>query len=308
MKERIFTSFSLFILFAFQSCSNDNAHREVIPVIVMAGQSNMEGPNDASAVPSPYNLLLPNAKVFYKKSTDGPEGEIASLQYGVNNNWRESELKTCGPELSIGYQLPLEIGGKIGIIKYSLGGSRLVDDSVTECKAGLWDVNGDPSRAGAYGLHFKKLVNNFVKPAIQKYIDAGYTPKIAAFVWCQGESDATIQYCAKNYEVKLTQLLNEFKNQLRTLDPGVDTMQVVISRIHNNFTPGKRPYLIEVRTALENVGNKYTNAHWINTDAYPLMPDSTHWTKAGQIMHGLDITNTLKEVIVRKAAPARRPG
>lgn len=270
---------------------------DYLPIIVMAGQSNMEGENDGTTnISSPYTGALSNAKIYYKNTTSGTtNGAIQTLQYGTNNNWRTDHLNDVGPEIGLGYHLPILLSHQIGIIKYSLGGSVLCDDGVSVRSAGLWDVNGSASRAGSFGLHFPILVNNFVKPAIQKFIEAGYTPKIIAFSWCQGEGDATFLYGAQHYEERLTELLDEFKNQIRGVEPNVDTMHVVISRIHNNFSPA-RTYQNEIRTALVNVATNYLNGHWINTDSYPTRTDDnfTHWTRQAQAAnHGQDIANLI---------------
>lgn len=275
---------------------------DFLPIIVMAGQSNEEGDNaDTAPISAPYTGVLADAKVFFKNNiTATNNGVIQSLQAGVNNQWRtgtSSIINSIGPEISLGYQLPIDISHPIGVVKFSLGGSRLVDNGVTNSNGGLWDVDGDASRGGSFGLLFPILVNYFVLPAIQKYIAAGYTPKIAAFHWCQGEADATIEYCADNYQTKLVQLLDTFKDLVRAADPNVDNMAVVISRIHNNFTPGTRPYLNTVRAAQVSIGTSYTNASWIDTDSYPVKPDNTHWTKAAQITHGNDITNILSAIL-----------
>lgn len=272
---------------------------DFLPIVVMAGQSNMEGDNsDTTALSAPYVGALTNAKVYFKNTTSGTtNGVIQNLQNGVNNNWRSATLSSNGPEIGVGYHLPLLISHQIGIIKYSLGGSRLVDDGVTVSNAGLWDVDGNASRAGAFGLHFPILVNNFVKPALQKYIDAGFNPRLYAFSWCQGEADATIQYCADNYQTKLVQLLNQFKIDLQPFEPNVVNMNVIITRIHNNFNPGTRPYLTEVRTAQENVGNTYANALWLNSDSYAVKTDNIHWTRQAQAaQHGQAVAIELANI------------
>lgn len=270
-----------------------------LPVVVMAGQSNMEGDNsETTALTSPYTGVLTNAKIYFKTTSSGTtNGVIQSFQNGVNNQWRTGQLPDNGPEVGVAYHLPLLISHQIGIVKYSLGGSRLVDDGVTNAASGLWDVNGDAGRAGVWGLHYYILVNNFVKPAIQKFIESGFTPRIYAFSWCQGESDATIQYCALNYETKLTQLLNQFKSDLVSIEPNVSNINVIITRIHNNFNVGTRPYLTEVRTALVNVATNYPNCQWINSDGYALKADNIHWTRQAQAAsHGQDVANVIASI------------
>lgn len=270
-----------------------------LPVVVMAGQSNMEGDNsETTALTAPYTGVLSNAKIYFKTTSSGTtNGVIQSFQNGVNNQWRTSQLPDNGPEVGVAYHTPLLISHQIGIVKYSLGGSRLVDDGVTNSASGLWDVNGDAGRAGVWGLHYYILVNNFVKPAIQKFIDAGFTPRIYAFSWCQGEADATIQYCALNYETKLTQLLNQFKTDLASIEPNVANMNIIITRIHNNFNPGTRPYLTEVRTAQANVAANYLNAHMINSDGYAVKSDNIHWTRQAQAAsHGQDVANVIASI------------
>lgn len=267
-----------------------------IGLIVMCGQSNMEGNNASDVLSSPYTLQYSNPTIYYKRTTlVSDTGKVQAFWSGKNNQWRYTYLSNIGPETSLAYELSKQ-DKKYGIVKYSLGGSALVDafQGKLSYSAGIWCVNTTKAAGGQFGKHFDTLMQSFILPAIQRYKNLGYTPYIEAFSWCQGEYESgTGTYEATHYEPELKRLIDSFKVGVNPY-ASTQNMKVIISRIHNNFKVGTRPQLNAIRTALVNTANYYgSNGYWINTDLYPIRTDSVHWSKSGQIIHGQDIANII---------------
>jgi hypothetical protein len=268
------------------------ATNPILDVIVMAGQSNMVGNNSWIAMPIEYTSPMPFVLTFFKGNTSAvDDGVIQPLQYGVNNNWAANDRTSCGSEISLGSELSIVNARRIGVVKYAYNGSMLVDDGSLIYDAGLWDVNANAARCGTGGKHFDIFVNRFVLPAIAKYKALGYTPRISGFCWTQGEADASRSFQSSHYQERMIQMIDSFKS---VVNPYASTanMQVVISRLHNKFRVGERPYLNTVRTAQVNIANHYgVNGHWIDTDTYGVASDSTHFIKQAEIDMGIAMAN-----------------
>lgn len=261
---------------------------------IFFGQSNEEGGDPASVPDSTYLGFQDKVYTFYKPDdiTTTNNGRIQQYRFGVNSDYRTSNLSSAGPDISIGYSYVQSTGKPFLIIKYALGGSILVDDGTTTRAAGIWQVGANATRANNL-VHSIIAMESFVIPCILQCKARGIKLNIKAGFWCQGEADSTNLICATNYQAKLIELWDYF---IATLEPyGVlaNNFKPVITRIHNNFNPGTRPYLNEVRTALVNVADHY-NSYWLDSDSYPVAADRTHWTAQGQQLHGIDRNGILQ--------------
>jgi hypothetical protein len=267
-----------------------------LDAIICLGQSNEEG--GGTGTPSAQYLgNQNNVYTFYKpdaSSTDN--GAITQYYFGVSNSYRGVTLGIAGPDISVGYSYNQSTGKPLLIIKYALGGSILVDDGVSTVAAGKWQIGADPTRSNNL-VHFNIALNNFIIPCILKCQAKGIKLNIKAGFWCQGEADSTVLYCADNYQSTFIQLWDGIISTLTPYGILSPNFKPVITRIHNNFTPGTRPYLDTVRTALVNVANHY-NSYWIDTDAYPVATDLTHWTAIGQQQHGIDRNTILQTYFI----------
>lgn len=285
------------ILFSF-SCSKVNSIKRAdnidnlehpdstfLPIVFLCGQSNMEGvPADAS-LPAIFKDTMLNANVFYKpNNASEDDGSIESLKYSLNNNWRNPAF-FFGPETGIAYYLS-RLGHKVAIVKYAYGGSKL--SSVGETNYGCWQVNSNIALN-----HYRILIDNWAKPSIVHFRKAGYKPYIAAFIWCQGETDAHDIAAANAYEANLRQLLNQFKKDMYKSDSLVATMRVIITRTRDSY-----PYSKLIRKAQENIASTYLNAYLIDSDQWPLLSDNIHYTSTTQAqLHGKAIADILTKII-----------
>jgi hypothetical protein len=257
--------------------------------VICLGQSNEEGGGDTS-IDTAYQNSQPNTYIFYKPdNTSTNNGKLQKYHWGVNSNYRTQFY--ASPDCSIGIKYHELTGKPLLIIKYALGGSAMVDDGVTTTAAGIWQIDANSTRAGGL-LHYNIALNNFIIPCINFCKANNIKLNILATNWCQGETDSTTLLRATNYESELIRLFDALQTALIPYDVLSPNYKPLITRIHNNFTPGTRPYLSTVRTALENVATHY-GGQWINTDAYSLVADLTHWDKTGQQTHGIDRAQNL---------------
>lgn len=259
--------------------------RELIPlpVIVLCGQSNMEG-GDTNTINTPANMtgIFNDCLIAYKPSHNIAQNDIViqPLQYGVNNNFRTPLIK-FGPEPGIAYYT----NQKIGIIKYGYAGSQLNDkkDGVKD-KAGHWQIDAIPADGP---IHYYNLIHNFIIPSFAAYEAMGYKPYIAAFCWAQGEEDSKTKLAANNYQTNLTNLLNQFKTDVRPYDALVDSMIVIITLTRSDF-PGQ--WVNKVNTAKINVAAVYPKTFLINPDSFSVVADGIHYTRQDQAnKHGKQI-------------------
>ncbi len=289
----------LFCLIFFDSCTKqettsagnntDNLQHpdsSYLPVIFLCGQSNMEGVSVDSLLPEIFKQTISNASVFYKPTNNSVNNaNIEALQYGVNNNWRSPKIY-FGPETGLAYYLT-QNGHKVAIVKYAYGGSKLSQIGNPDSN-GYWQVNSNATLA-----HYQILINDWAKPSIAAFKQAGYKPYIAAFVWCQGETDAHESSAAKVYEKNLTDLLNSFKRDLYATDSFVNNMRVIITRTRNVY-----PYSDMIRQAQGDIAKTYHNAYLIDGDNWPVGKDNIHYTAESEAeLHGKSIAAILDRVI-----------
>lgn len=268
--------------------------RKTLKTVIMAGQSNMEGGSNLAAPSATYQGYQ-RAWIYFKTDSSRTDnGIITQYNQAVNSSYR-GQNAYVGPDVSVGYAYEAATGERILMIKYALGGSNLVDDGTSIQANGIWQIDADPTRASGI-LHYKILMNNFVIPCIKRCKAAGVDLDVVSFFWCQGEADANSPYRSSHYEAELIRLIDAVEDSLTAYNVKSSYFKPVITRIHNRFSPA-RPYANDVRTAQVNVANYY-NSYWINSDAYPLIADSTHWTATGQQTHGSAFVSILTNSIL----------
>jgi len=263
--------------------------RITLDAIICMGQSNEQGDGTAN-VSNAYKNSQPNTLIFYKPDeTSTDNGVLQNYQWGVNSrypgNFRAS------PDCSVGVEYNTLTGKPLLIIKYAVSGSALVDDGSTTTAVGLWQIDANNSRANNR-LLYNMALNNFIIPCINYCTRNEITLNIIASCWTQGEADSNTLIRANNYQTELIRLFDALKTALLPYGVLSENYKPLITRIHNNFTVGTRPYLSTVRAALENVANYY-GGQWINSDSYAVIADNTHWSNLGQEQHGIDRANKL---------------
>lgn len=290
MKKFILILITLFALQINAQTSNGTlvGKKPIITLdaVITCGQSNEEGAGVTTTGGGIYDNSQPYTYIFYKPdNTSTNNGKLQKYNFNSgNNNYRTPVY--VGPDISVGVKYHELTGKPLLIIKYALGGSALVDDGVTTTAAGIWQIDADATRANNL-LHYSIALNNFIIPCINYCKANGITLNIIAFNWCQGETDSTSLLRSSAYESEFKRMFDALKTALTPYNVLSPNFRPLITRIHNNFTPGTRPFLTEIRTALVNLANYY-GGQWINSDSYSLIGDLIHWDSAGQIQHGID--------------------
>lgn len=172
---------------------NDSSSRApVAQVIVLAGQSNMEGNtwNDG--------LYAAIGSEKYQAYVDGfPTIKIDFSCAGGSHNSHDKFRTTClgqgcsidqfGPEVGLAESLSkLTLTQPVFLVKYAVGGTNLYTD---------WR---SPSSGSAGKLYTNLLL--FVVAALEEVENLGYAPDIRAFCWMQGESDSDVNFASSYYE------------------------------------------------------------------------------------------------------------
>jgi hypothetical protein len=247
-----------------------------VDFIVCAGQSNEAG--GATGTPSAIYSGFSKSYIFHN-------GIFQSYKFGVNNNHRPDQLNQVCRQTSLSFKFAELTNKPLFITKYAYGGSCLVDDG-TPYVNGLWQIDANPLNVNSLP-HFSIMMNDYVIPSIIWAQSKNIKLKLKAFCWTQGEGDAITEFRANNYEQELQRLFDEFLEILTPYNVIDVNFKFVVSRIHNNFNVGTRPFTEVVRTAQSNIIDTYDGV-LINTDSYALAPDNVHWNNAGQEVHGID--------------------
>lgn len=219
-------------------------------IVLLGGQSNMDGRAPASGLPTtPVNLQLPQADVMFYEG-----GSLRTLRPDSGTDF--------GPEVTFGRTVADAMpSSNLALIKYAVGGTSL-------------NSHWDPTTGGTYAS-FKSTVS----AGLAALSDGGAnTYEITGMLWTQGESDinrTTLQYQTD---------LNEFIADVRTTY-GSD-LPFYISRLSDQSGISATP-LANIRAAQENVATGDGNAYLIDTDGSAFsFKDSLHYDADGQVALG----------------------
>lgn len=204
--------FVVFISIFLVSCNEDDKNDDIeeipngIDVIVLAGQSNMEGNSLNSmllsktdeSMHSYYNYGFENTLISYYCGKNGMNVSEDFLPVELGQG---SRTYMFGPELGIaeelyerGYEKP------VYLVKYSVGGTSLHTDWNTAIEGSL----------------YYELVD-FLYDRLFELEEEGYTPIIRGLFWMQGETDSCNPTLKNFYEHYLTQLVTLFRNEFEEL-------------------------------------------------------------------------------------------
>ena len=241
---------------------------------IISGQSNcgrsqvneMTGPEAAL-----YPGLISNAFIY--------NGPYEQLNVGGNtalaNNVSADEF---GPEASLFKSFADADNVDRYIFKYGVGNSGLQSHWVP-------------------GQTLNTNLKTFLDNAIASAVTAGIKFNLKAFIWMQGENDATDATWANNYEDNLVNFFDDFTSwwQTRLISNGWGTFEdfvTIIGRINGISDPLETERATVRAKQAAFCGNGINNAILIDTDSYPLR-DTVHYSATGQIQFGIDIYNAL---------------
>lgn len=174
------------------ACSRTPDSSNTARVVVLLGQSNMEGfsynsflREKSASKYEQYKNGYEDIKISYfspRNTSQSSQGKFVPTALGQGGQ------KSCfGPEVGIAEYLSDKNYKSVFLIKYSYSGTSLYEN---------WR---SPSSGGQTGKLYTGAVE-YVLNAVKVLEDTGYTPVIDAICWMQGESDADkTQYFADRY-------------------------------------------------------------------------------------------------------------
>lgn len=228
------------------------AKREILPVFVLAGQSNMVGVDAKS-----------NAEKLPPSMQE--QTNVVFVEFWDTNLTKPLKPKNhIGPEVSFGFEMARAINTRIGIIKIAYGGSSL---------AGPW--NPDPAKFDkekSVGTFYRRMVDY-----VREVRKANPNIEIAGMLWMQGEADARYgKIQMEDYRDRLEMLVAGCRKEF-----GCEKMPFVCARI---APPANWPNREQVRKA--QVTARLDQYAWVDCDGLELGGDALHFTLNGQLEMG----------------------
>lgn len=241
---------------------------------ILAGQSNVGRARTSSMTAqqqAAYQGLIPNTKIFnpYLSTT-----LLYDLNVGTNTMLRNANFTNeFGCEASLLRRRP----GNKCLLKFGVGSTTMQGNWNSIQNRPLWQD-----------------LLAYTNTVVAALIADGKVPILKAFIWMQGEGDATSDSFSANYYMRLQAFFDDYK----TFWDGIiaanslpaHTYTVVVGRINGPdlvYRAGVRQAAVDFCAIPGN------NAVMIDTDSYPLEADNVHYTAAGQIQFGIDILNAI---------------
>ena len=234
---------------------------ETVDVVLLIGQSNMDGRGKNSDLPAELSAPSPTIRLFYRNPPAASDGWVALAPgYSLAPNTKPIiPSATFGPEISFGPTLVAAIPTlHLALIKASKGGTSLEKD---------WKP-GEPGKPDTQGPCYRNLFDTLkvALPALGAH-------RLRGAVWHQGESDAGLP------EGEYQRLLAAFIPRLRA-DLGVADLPFVIGEVYDN---GKRD---DVRAGQKAVAAAVPHAAFVPCDGIKTWDNGTHFDAAGQLELG----------------------
>ncbi len=284
------------------------AHADTYHVYFLGGQSNMDGYGFVDQLPESLAGETEGVRIFLGQIAQDLQpvtgtGVWTALTPGFGTGSRtDGETVTpssrFGPELAFAHHLrELRPGEKIAIIKYAKGGSS-IDDRAADW--GTWDPHDARGEGETKGVNQYDHALATIASAMQAQdIDGDTEPDTlipAGILWMQGETDATNESTANDYERNLMELMELLRAALHA-----DDLPVVIGRISDSHQgQGTNGRVWEfgntVRAAQEKIANEDPNAGLVaTTDEYGYS-DFAHYDTAGFIDLGRQFAEAINEL------------
>jgi hypothetical protein len=228
------------------------AKREILPVFVLAGQSNMVGvgaKTNAAQLP-----------VAMQEQTN-----VVFVEFWDTNLTKPLKPKNnIGPEVAFGYEMARALNTRIGIIKIAYGGSSL---------AGPWNPNPAKfDKEKSVGIFYRRMIDY-----VRDVKKANPNMEIAGMLWMQGEADSRYgKIQMEDYRNLLEMLVAGCRQEF-----GCEKMPFVCARI---APPANWPNREQVRNA--QVSARIDQYAWMDCDGLELGGDSLHFTLNGQLEMG----------------------
>lgn len=235
-------------------------------LILIAGQSNARG-STGNTLPTERHLNQYIKDTYIWTSSN----QFERLLVNVNN---ESNTRSFGAELSLGYELSSKTNGNIYLVKVAVGGTGFRDNR--------WNQGDD-------------LYNQLIQEsnnAINQLNNSGISFTYGGIYWNQGEQDSNgTQQEAENYYTALT----NFITNIRTDINGATDLDFIFTRLGTTFiSRPQSPYGSIVRANQELINVQVNNTTIISTDNLDVRDDDTHYTNDSQVILGEIVANIIE--------------
>ena len=256
-----------------------------VKVILMAGQSNMEGAGDFDKISTQDLAKLKSTEGRISISGNGKPSVAVAYTQSKYKLEKYGFEKSFGPEVSLAIALgELYPEEEFLFIKTTKGGTSLYgawSPDWTSEKAAAVERGTQKQTTPYYALHMQHT-----KDALGALKASGKNYDIVAALWLQGENDAGKEVAARSYEENLKRLIARFR--LDTDSPDLPFVFGQINSTYGRFKEGPdmvREVMIDVANADENAAIilTTTNRSWPD---FPKHSDNVHYNTEGQMRWG----------------------
>ena len=181
----------------FRTLDNSEITDQTIDIYLLAGQSNAHGHADVSDLDE---VQKTQDGLFYTSWHDNTSNASSTQYYSswatslvAGNTRGDSGSSTIGGSTMFGPEIGfveranainLTDGKPIGVLKHAIGASSLTDDGSADGGLSDWDLTATGDKRGDALRAFKLAITD----GLTKLTNAGYSYRLAGFIWWQGES------------------------------------------------------------------------------------------------------------------------
>ncbi|MGL5020014.1 MAG: sialate O-acetylesterase [Luteolibacter sp.] len=235
--------------------------QDPVQVVLLAGQSNMDGNVPAAALPQEFRKPPVNVSLIDK-------GKPVRIADG----------KFFGPEVAFAATVAAaRPADDFLLVKRAMGGTSLAG----------WAPQWDESRLAskydtAAGPLYRKLLEDYAA-AIK-----GRPARLTGVLWMQGESDTRYPALGSNYFENFKTLIAAFRRDLKApeLPFFFGRVNMPADVTEEDKKTIKFPYIQQVRAAQERAAREIPGVFLIETDDLGKQADRIHYDAAGQIALG----------------------
>ena len=302
MRRRVFVT--VFLIFSASKGMCQQIVKDTIKIFYMGGQSNMDGYGFNADLPDNLKEGFKNVWIFHgnpapDESENGGWGKWDDLMPGHGVGFSSNDMHNTlsdrfGVELSFATRLrELFPNEKIGIIKYSRGGSSI--DSLAAGQFGSWEPDYSGSRGINQYDHFLTTIRKALD--VDDINNDGKEDYLLpqGIIWMQGESDAAYtEDIAMRYYQNLKRLMDLIRASLR-----VDDLPIVMGKISDSFKEREKTweYGELVQYAQEKYARKDKNAAIVRSTRYYQYSDQWHYNSDGYLDLGVKFAEAIYRLI-----------
>lgn len=241
------------------------AHAVEYKVVLLGGQSNMDGRGNKSGLPTALQAAQTNVRYY--------TSNVATTGFSPASTWTDLKPGTLfGPEMTFGKAISAaDPTASYALLKYAVGGT----DLATDWKA---PTATSPSTGATYSA-FKSSVST----GLSALSTGGNTYKIVAMLWLQGESDSGT--ASTQYATNLTNLIADVRTTYGA------NLPFVIGGIGYQDATSSVVSAAQASVAAADPLTAYFN----NDDVRPT-PTALHFDAAGQQVIGQRYATALQSI------------